>query len=205
MLFLLVLLIFSFHRKKATKDNFSFKYNDHFVLRDWAAFNLVPGRFSLVMEKRPGPDDEVGPSFKTSTFKPGKVIKMAVKTIWTTKGAFFLPLFRWPVTISTICDVAMLCAAGDVQYKTREFLGLQKGPLLSIFMRVIITTGSCRKAMRNGCCALQNKGITLKNNLDYKKGVCYLSHSNHVVKIATASRSKAMRKRYAQCKIWELP
>ena len=134
---------------------------------------------------------------------------MAIKTIWTTKGTFFLPLFRWPVTITTICDVAMLCAVGDVQCKTREILGLQikrghcivtylhgtgenhhhvphvaklwqlglqKGPLLRIFMRLVtITTTSCRKAMRDRWCRVQNKGITLNNNLYYKRGVCYLS------------------------------
>ena len=32
------------------------------------SLTLSPERFSLAMEKRPGPEDKVGPSFKTSTF-----------------------------------------------------------------------------------------------------------------------------------------
>ena len=117
----------------------------------------------------------------------------------------------------------MLCAVGDVQYKTREILGLQKRPLLPIFMRLVkITTTYLMSQSSNNL------------QLDYTRDLCYLSpcdwwqsplrhvaklyavgdaeckittcttkeayvtylHSNHVVKIVTASRRKAMRKRW---------
>ena len=80
-----------------------------------------------------------------------------------------------------LCIVTYLHGTGENHHHVPHVaklwqLGLQKGPLLPIFMRLVtITTTSCRKAMRDRWCRVQNKGITLNNNLYYKRGVCYLS------------------------------
>ena len=60
-------------------------------------------------------------SFKTNNFDQGRVIKIAIKSIWTSKGAF-VTSFKATGENHRRPFVAMLCAIGDAQCKTRELL-----------------------------------------------------------------------------------
>ena len=57
-------------------------------------------------------------SRKTS-FQPDRIIKIAVKSIRTTKRPQ-LPPFMRPVKIAASLEVAKLCVLGDAQCETRE-------------------------------------------------------------------------------------
>ena len=48
---------------------------------------------------------------KHEPFQTGKMIKIAIKSIGTTKE--LLPLFRRPVKVTATFEVAMLCALGN--------------------------------------------------------------------------------------------